>query len=222
VATSGTIAFQLDVLDIIEEAYERAGLEARSGYDFRTARRSLDLLADEWSNRGLNLWTVAQGSVTLVAGTATYTLPSDTIDLIETQLRVVSGTTTTDYALNRVSVSDYASLSNKASAGRPLQVLVSRTATPTITLWPVPTAADTLIYWRMRRMQDTGTASSTPDIPGRFRPALIAGLAYQIAMKRPEVTDRVPMLQAEYERQFGLASDEDRDRASVFLVPFLR
>lgn len=221
-ATSGTTSFDLDILEIIEEAFERAGLEARSGGDYRTARRSLDLLADEWANRGLNLWTVSQGTIPLVVGTATYALPTDTIDLIETQLRAVSGTTTTDYALNRVSVSDYAGVSNKATTGRPQQILVSRTATPTVTLWPVPTVADTLVYWRLRRLQDTGTAASTPDIPFRFRPALISGLAYQIAMKRPEVTDRVPMLQAEYERQFGLASDEDRDRASLYLMPYLR
>lgn len=221
-ATSGTTTFDLDVLDIIEEAYERAGLEARSGYDFRTARRSLDLLGDEWSNRGLNLWTVAQGSIPLVPGTATYSLPTDTIDLIETHLRSVSGGTSTDATLTRVSVSDYASISIKAATGRPMQVLVQRTATPSITLWPVPIAADTLVYWRMRRMQDTGGGGNTLDLPGRFRPAIIAGLAYQIAMKRPEVTDRVPMLQAEYERQFGLAADEDRDRASLWLVPFIR
>lgn len=220
--SSGTTAFDLDVLDIIEEAYERAGLEARSGYDFRTARRSLDLLGDEWSNRGLNLWTVAQGSIPLVPGTATYSLPTDTIDLIETHLRSVSGGTSTDATLFRISVSDYASIPAKASTGRPIQVLVQRTATPSITLWPVPTVADTLVYWRMRRMQDTGGGSNTLDLPGRFRPAIIAGLAYQIAMKRPEVTDRVPMLQAEYERQFGLAADEDRDRASLWLVPFIQ
>lgn len=221
-ASSGTTAFQLDILDIIEEAFERAGLEARSGGDFRTARRSLDLLADEWSNRGLNLWTVSQGTLPLVAGTATYALPVDTIDLIETHLRVTTNGVSTDSQLQRVSVSDYAALSGKATAGRPQQVFVARTATPTVTLYPVPIASDTLVYWRLRRMQDSGSASNTPDIPGRFRPALIAGLAYQIAMKRPEVTDRVPMLQSEYERQFGLAADEDRDRASLWLVPYIR
>jgi hypothetical protein len=219
--TSGTIAFDLDVLDIIEEAFERAGLEARSGGDFRTARRSLDLIGDEWSNRGLNLWTVSQGTVSLVAGTATYALPVDTIDLIETYLRVTANSVSTDTFLSRVSVSDYAAVSNKALSGTPTQVFVARTATPSVTLWPVPEDADTLVYWRLRRMQDIGSAASTPDIPSRFRPALIAALAYQIAMKRPEVTDRVPMLQAEYERQFGLAADEDRDRASLWLVPWL-
>jgi hypothetical protein len=220
-ATSGTTGFDLDILDIIEEAFERAGLEARSGGDFRTARRSLDLIADEWSNRGLNLWTVAQGTLSLVAGTATYSLPSDTIDLIETQLRTTQNNVSTDAFLSRVSVSDYAALPNKAQSGTPTQVFVARTATPSVTLWPVPSASGTLVYWRLRRMQDTGSAASTPDIPSRFRPALIAALAFHISMKRPEVTDRVPMLQAEYERQFGLASDEDRDRASLWLVPYL-
>ncbi len=221
-ATSGTATFNLDVVDVIEEAFERCGLEARSGNDYRTARRSLNLLSNEWANRGLNLWTVDSGTIALVAGQATYTLPADTLDLIEHSVRYVSGGVTTDQTLSRVSVSDYAGTTNKATPGRPTQIFIQRTDPPRATLWPVPQSADTLVYYRLRRMQDVSDATQTVDVPSRFLPALIAGLAYQVAMKRPEAMGRVQMLQAEYERQFMLAADEDRDRASFWITPYVR
>ena len=216
---------------MFEEAYERAGSEMRSGYDFRTARRSFNLLTMEWASRGVNLWTVESGSIALVAGTATYNLPVDTIDLIEHVIRQNPGSssTQTDININRISVSTYSTIPNKLSTGRPIQVYINRqsgvqTPTgiqyPTITVWPVPSDNSyTFVYWRLRRIQDAGNGDGTADIPYRFLPALTAGLAYQIAMKRPEAAARIPMLQAEYERQWDLASSEDREKAPLRIVP---
>ena len=222
-ATSGTATFNPDIAEICEEAFERCGLEMRSGYDLRTARRSLNIMSAEWSNRGLNLWTVAEGTLSITAGTATYTLPSDTIDLLEHVIRTGSGSTQSDQSLTRISGSTYATLTSKNSEGKPVQVYVDRQATPTVTLWPVPDSAATytLVYWRIRRIEDVGTAASnTYDAPSRFIPPLVAGLAYQIALKRPEVDiNRVALLKAAYEEQFTLAADEDRSKASVQFVP---
>ncbi len=219
--TSGTAAFNLDVADLIEEAYERAGLEARTGYDYRTARRSLNIMAAEWSNRGLNLWTVDQGAQVLTPGTATYTLPADTIDVIETMCRITSNGQNTDYSVDRIGVGDYASLPNKATQGRPVQIYVERLLVPRFTLWPVPDSAYTLLYWRMRRIQDAGSATNTIDVPVRFVPCLAAGLAYHIAMKRPEAMGRLQFLKAEYEQQFQLAAEEDRGRESTRFIPWI-
>ena len=195
----------------------------RSGYDLRTARRSLNIMSAEWSNRGLNLWTVAEGTVSITAGTATYTLPSDTIDLLEHVIRTGSGSTQSDQSLTRISGSTYATLTSKNSEGKPVQIYVDRQATPTVTFWPVPDSASTytLVYWRIRRIEDVGAAASnTYDAPSRFIPPLVAGLAYQIALKRPEVDlNRVALLKAAYEEQFTLAADEDRSKASVQFVP---
>jgi hypothetical protein len=229
--TSGTSSFDLQISDLFEEAYERAGSELRSGYDFRTARRSFNLLTSEWANRGINLWTVESGSIALVAGTATYNLPVDTIDLIEHVIRQNPGnaSTQTDINISRISVSTYSTIPNKLNTGRPIQVYINRqsgiaTPTgiqyPTITVWPVPSDNSyTFVYWRLRRLQDAGNGDGTADIPYRFLPALTAGLAYQIAMKIPEAAPRLPMLQAEYERQWDLASSEDREKAPIRLVP---
>jgi hypothetical protein len=229
--TSGTSSFDLQISDLFEEAYERAGSELRSGYDFRTARRSFNLLTSEWANRGINLWTVESGSIALVAGTATYNLPVDTIDLIEHVIRQNPGNTSTqtDISISRISVSTYSTIPNKLNTGRPIQVYINRQSGiatpagiqyPTITVWPVPPDNTyTFVYWRLRRLQDAGNGDGTADIPYRFLPALTAGLAYQIAMKIPEAAPRLPMLQAEYERQWTLASEEDREKAPVRFVP---
>jgi hypothetical protein len=229
--TSGTSSFDLQLTDLFEEAFDRAGSEMRSGYDFRTARRSFNLLTTEWANRGVNLWTVESGTIPLVAGTATYNLPVDTIDLIEHVVRQNPGNTSTqtDINISRISVSTYSTIPNKLSTGRPIQVYINRqsgatTPTgvqyPTITVWPVPSDNSyTFVYWRLRRLQDAGNGDNTADIPYRFLPALTAGLAYQIAMKLPESAQRIPMLQAEYERQWALASEEDREKAPVRFVP---
>lgn len=220
-ATSGTATFNLDLVELVEEAFERAGGEVRSGYDLRTARRSLNLLLADWANRGLNLWTFEEGSVALVAGTATYALPVDTVDIIEHVLRTGSGASQSDMTMTRTSVSTYAAIPNKLATGRPLQILVTRTATPTVTVWPVPDGGGpyTLRYWRLRRLQDAGTGVQTQDVPFRFLPALVAGLSYHVALKVPGGIDRLPVLEAQYREAFQTAMDEDRERASVRLVP---
>ena len=219
--TSGTSAWNLDVADLIEEAYERAGLEARTGYDFRTARRSLNIISAEWSNRGLNLWTVQENSLVLTPGVKTYQLSNDTIDIIETIIRTTTSGSPLDYTVSRIGVGDYATLPNKNTTGRPLQIYVDRQIQPTITLWPVPDLPYTVIYWTMRRIQDATTATDVMDMPVRFVPALIAGLAFHIAMKRPEAMQRVPMLKQEYMEQFQLAADEDRGREPARFVPWM-
>tara|TARA_B100000424_G_C22898162_1_gene477732 strand:- start:331 stop:1035 length:705 start_codon:yes stop_codon:yes gene_type:complete len=230
-ATSGTTAFNMDFTEIAEEAWERAGREMRSGYDLRTARRSMNLLTIEWQNRGINMWTIDEGTVNLVAGTATYDLPADTIDLLEHVIRTGSGSVSTqaDLTVSRISVSTYATIPNKLSQGRPIQIYIDRARdNPKATLWPVPDkgTADSptyiLKYYRMRRIQDAGSGVQTSDVNFRFLPCLVAGLAYYVAMKDPELATRVPMLQTEYERQFDLAAKEDREKASINLVPLIR
>ena len=222
-ATSGTATFNPEIVEIVEEAYERCGLELRSGYDLKTARRSLDIMAAEWSNKGINLWTVESGTLALTAGTATYTLPADTIDLLETVIRTGSGSNQQDLSINRISVSTYATIPNKNNQGRPIQIYVDRQATPKVSVWPTPdsSATYTLAYWRLRRIEDAGRAgSNTYDVPSRFIPCLVAGLAYHIATKRPEVgLDRVTFLKAAYDEQFTLAADEDRDKSSIQFAP---
>ncbi len=222
-ATSGTATFNPEIVEIVEEAYERCGLELRSGYDLKTARRSLDIMAAEWSNKGINLWTVESGTLSLTTGTATYTLPADTIDLLETVIRTGSGSNQQDLSINRISVSTYATIPNKNNQGRPIQIYVDRQATPKVSVWPTPdsSATYTLAYWRLRRIEDAGRAgSNTYDVPSRFIPCLVAGLAYHIATKRPEVgLDRVTFLKAAYDEQFTLAADEDRDKSSIQFAP---
>jgi hypothetical protein len=214
-----------DLPELFEEAYERAGLEMRSGYDLKTARRSLNLMTLEWQNRGLNLFTIDSGTLAITAGTATYTMPSDTIDLLEHQVRTGTGTNQTDTALERISVSTYAQQTNKNTQGRPTQIYVQRLPTETkVTLWPVPDATTpyTLVYYRLKGIVglSSGIGSSTSSVPPRFVPALVSGLAYYIAMKKPEAANRVTALKQEYEFQFNLASGEDEERASVRFVPF--
>ena len=214
-----------DLPDIFEEAFERAGLEMRSGYDLKTARRSLNLMTLEWQNRGLNLFTIDSGTLAIIAGTATYTMPSDTIDLLEHQLRTGTGVNQTDTALERISVSTYAQQTNKNTQGRPTQIFVQRLPTETkITLWPVPdlTTPYTLLFFRLKGIDglSSGVGSSVSSVPPRFVPALVAGLAYYVAMKKPEAAQRVASLKQEYEFQFSLAAGEDEDRSSVRFVPF--
>ena len=214
-----------DLPDIFEEAFERAGLEMRSGYDLKTARRSLNLMTLEWQNRGLNLFTIDSGTLAIIAGTATYTMPSDTIDLLEHQLRTGTGVNQTDTALERISVSTYAQQTNKNTQGRPTQIFVQRLPTETkITLWPVPdlTTPYTLLYFRLKGIDglSAGVGSSITTVPPRFVPALVSGLAYYIAMKKPESAALVPSLKQEYEFQFSLAAGEDEERSSVRFVPF--
>jgi hypothetical protein len=213
-----------DLPEIFEEAYERAGLQMRTGYDLKTARRSLNLLTLEWQNRGLNLWTIEPGTIALYSGTSTYTLPSDTIDVIELSLRTGSGTNQIDSNVERISVSTYSQQTNKNTQGRPTQAFVRRLATETtVTLWPVPdsTQSYTLAYYRLRGIESISSGvTGTADVPPRFVPCLVAGMAYYIAMKRPEVSDRVAPLKQEYEFQFQLAAGEDQESASLRFIPF--
>lgn len=302
-STTGTSTFNLDINDLIEEAFERCGQELRTGYDFRTARRSLNLLTIEWANRGINLWTIEQGQLPLYSNQAIYSLPVDTIDLLDHVVRTGTGTNQIDISINRISESTYSTIPNKNATGRPIQVWINRqsgesnttTATltstigstdttiavtgasslpsagfikldnetigysaisgnnllycgrgqngttaashtagasvtlqnlPNINIWPVPNqgavgnAYYTLVYWRMRRMQDAGTGTKTQDIPFRFIECMVAGLAYKMAMKLPNMDPgRMAVLKAEYDQQWQLASDEDRDKASLRFVP---
>lgn len=300
--TTGTTSFNLDVNDLIEEAFERCGKELRTGYDFRTARRSLNLLTIEWANRGINLWTIEQGQIPMVTGQATYPLPVDTIDLMDTVVRTNNGVQSNqiDINISRISESTYMTLPNKLAQGRPIQVWINRqsgqenlstallaantsstattitlsttsglasagfikidsetisypnvsgnqlincargqngtTATahtanatvtvqnlPSINVWPTPNAPGsqyTFIYYRMRRIQDAGSGVYVQDIPFRFIPCMVAGLAYQLSTKLPEVDmNRIPMLKADYEQQFQLAAEEDREKAPIRFVP---
>jgi hypothetical protein len=305
--TTGLSTFNLDLNDLIEEAYERAGLQVRSGYDFRTARRSLNLLTIEWANRGINLWTIEEGVIPLVTGQAVYPIPADTIDLLDHVIRQNNGTASTqsDINISRISESTYSTIPNKLTNGRPIQVWINRQTAntnsvasttvaasgntpsvaitdttinvgstanlpstgfvlidsetigytnvtanqllncvrgqngttaathatgasvtvqnlPCINIWPTPNAGGdyTFVYWRLRRMQDAGNGVNIEDIPFRFVPCMVAGLAYYIAMKKPEVMpDRVMGLKADYEQQWLLASQEDREKAADRFVP---
>ena len=299
--TSSTTAFNLDLNDLIEEAFERCGLELRSGYDFKTARRSLNLLTVEWANRGINLWTVEQGQITMNTGQATYALPNNTIDLLDQTIRQNNGTTNQiDINISRISEPTYMTIPNKLTQGRPIQVWINRQSgqtntiasttlngaidaddttitlvstvglatsgfikvdnetivysnisgnqllncsrgqantvaashltgasvfaqnLPSINVWPTPNAGGgyVFVYYRLRRMQDAGNGVTEQDIPFRFVPCMVAGLAYYISMKKPEVApERIAMLKADYEQQFQLASEEDREKAPIRFVP---
>lgn len=223
-ATSGTATFNLELTDLVEEAFERCGAELRTGYDLKTARRSLNLLFADWANRGLNMFTFEQGSIPMIAGTATYSLPADTVDLLEHQIRTGAGDVATqaDISMSRISVSTYATIPNKLSTGRPLQIFIERlTTTPRVTVWPVPDAATTytLVYWRLRRIQDAAGGATTMDVPFRFITAMTAGLAYYLALKIPGGMERLEVLKMQYDEAWDLASAEDREKAPVRFVP---
>ena len=220
---STTAAFDMEFTEVAEEAWERAGREMRSGYDLRTARRSMNLMTIEWQNRGINMWTIDEGTISLVKGTSEYPLPADTIDLLEHVIRTNNGNVSTqsDLTISRVSVSTYASIPSKLTEGRPIQVWVERlAAAPSINLWPVPDRNDYIFkYYRMRRIEDAGSGAQTADMNFRFYPCLVAGLAYHIAMKIPEFVSRLPMLKAVYDEQFEMAAGEDREKASITFAP---
>ena len=218
-ATSGTTSFNLDFDDIIEEAYERCGLESRTGYDLRTARRSLNIMFLEWANRGLNLWTIEQRSLALVAGTAQYNLPDDTVNILSAVIRTGSGANQQDITLDRVSQNEYLHVPDKLSQSRPSQFYLQRTATPVLFIYPAPdaTATYTVQYYTVRRIQDVGSLTNTSDVVFRFLPALVAGLSYHLALKK--APDRVVVLKQLYEEEFARAAMEDRDTASVYLTP---
>ncbi len=221
--TSGTASIEYDVNEILEEAWERATevLDLRVGYQLKTARRSLNLLLMDLANKGINLFTVQEGTIPLLTGTDTYNLPADTVDLIEYVLRTTD-TTQRDFSLSRISVSTYAGLSNKQTQGRPNQIYIDRQITPTVTLYPVPqNDSYTLVYWRLRRIQDAATGTNTMDMPFRFIPALVSGVAYYLAMKVPGGQARVPLLKAAYNEALQDAMDEDRDKSSWHVTPYV-
>jgi hypothetical protein len=238
--TTSTTDFNPTLNDIVEEAFERCGRELRSGYDFRTARRSLNLLITEWANRGINLWTIEQGSINLVQGQTTYDLPSDTVDLLEHVIRTNAGqiSNQTDLTITRISVSTYATIPNKLTQGRPIQVWINRQsgqttdllgatpAYPQINVWPAPDQGPVgnpyyvFYYWRLKRIYDAGNGVNVPGIPFRFQNCLVAGLAYMLGMKLPEVSlDRISLLKAQYDEAWELAAGEDREKAADRFVP---
>ena len=214
---SGSKDFELDVADYIEEAFERCGLEARTGYDLKTAKRSLNLLFADWANRGLNQWTIKQRSFTVTNGDGETGLGADVIDILSLVVRR-SGT---DYALSRISRDEYLSIPTKTTTGRPTQFFVDRQINPNLKMWPLPdNNTDVVIYDALTRMDDADTYVNTVDMPFRFYPCLAAGLAYYIAMKR--APERLQILKPIYEEEMNRAMDEDRDRASFRVSPDLR
>jgi hypothetical protein len=213
-ALSGTSDFELDVAEYIEEAFERCGLEVRTGYDLKTAKRSLNLMLAEWANRGLNQWTIKQRSQAVTQGTGNYLIDADVIDV----LSVVVRRDNTDYALDRYSREEFLTIPNKTTQGRPSQFFLDRQITPNLQLWPVPeNNTDIVFYDALTRMQDADTFINSSDMPFRFYPCLAAGLAYYIAIKR--APQRIQILKAAYEEEFERAMTEDRDRASFNVVP---
>jgi hypothetical protein len=214
---SGSTNFELDVADYVEEAFERCGLEVRTGYDLKTAKRSMNLLFADWANRGLNQWTIEQRSFTVTSNDGDYTLGADVIDILSLVVRR-SGT---DYAISRISRDEYLNIPTKTTQGRPTQYFVDRQITPVLKIWPLPdNSTDTILYDALTRVDDAGNYTNTIGIPFRFYPALAAGLAYYIGIKR--APDRVQMLKSLYEEELGRAMEEDRDRASFRIAPDLR
>lgn len=228
--TSGTSTVDLNLTEIVEEAYERCGKEISSGYELRTARRSLNLLMMEWANNGINMWTVDSSTISMAASTSAYNLPVDTVDVIDMVIRSGTGTSQVDYNISRISQPTYTSITNKNATGRPTQVWIDRQSGvtdptdgiryPQINVWPVPTDNTyTFVYWRLRRIQDFATGTNTSDVPYRFIPALIAGLAYRLAQKIPEAAVRLEQLKADYNETFQMAKDEDREKATYRIPP---
>lgn len=215
-ATSNSRDFDLDVAELVEEAYERCGLQVKTGYDAKTARRSLNLMFADWANRGINLWTVQLGTQALTAGTTEYTLTADVVDLLE----VVVRRDNTDFQVQRISRSDYQNLPNKTTSGRPSSIYVDKQIIPKINLWPAPeNSTDVLRYYFIQRIQDADAAINNMDAPFRFLPCMAAGLAYYLAVKK--APDRIQLLKSIYEEEFQRASDMDQDRVPTRLTPSL-
>lgn len=221
-ATSGSNAFTLDLVSLIEEAWERAtGDELRSGYELRTARRSLNLLFLEWQNRGLHWWTLVSNTTTLAAGAASFALDDTTIDVLDMVLRKDAGATAqNDRMLTRMSINSYDRITNKLSTGEPTRYYVSRKDTGQLVyVWPVPTVETTLVYWAISPVQDAAEGGQTQNVPVRYLPALVAGLAFYIAQKVPEAAPRLSFLKQFYEEQFAYAEEQEREKASWRIVP---
>ena len=214
--TSNSTNFELDVADYIEEAFERCGLELRTGYDLQTAKRSLNIMLAEWANRGLNQWTIEQRTQALTADDSDYSLGTDVIDI----LSAVVHRGTTDFSMSRISRDAYLSTPSKTTTGRPTQFFLDRQITPNLKIWPTPeNSTDTIVYDALTRIQDADSAINTMEIPFRFYPCLTAGLAYYISMKK--APDRIQLLKSVYEEEFERAMGEDRDRSSFTVTPQL-
>jgi len=226
-ATSGTNAFNLDIGDILEEAYDLCGLELRTGYDYRGAKRALNLVFLEWQNKGLNLWTVEQGSATLTAGTSSYTIDASALDVVDAFIRTNAGNTSSqfDQRLNRISRTEYNHQSNKLTQSKPTQFYVDKdNDSVKIVLWSTPDSQETytLIYDYVKKIEDVGiVASNEADVPTRYLPCLTYALAYNIACKSPEAQQRVPMIRQRYMELWEEVSEADREKASIRFVPDL-
>ena len=214
--TSSSTDFELAVDDYIEEAYERCGLEIRTGYDLKTAKRSLNLMLAEWANRGLNQWTIVQRTQALTADDVDYSLGTDVIDI----LSVVVRRSGTDFNMSRISRDTYLSIPTKTTTGRPTQYFLDRQITPNLKIWPAPeNSTDVIHYDALTRIQDADTMQNTLEVPFRFYPCLAAGLAYYISLKR--APERIQLLKNVYEEEFDRAMAEDRDRSSFTIAPSL-
>ena len=220
-ATSGTNTFDLDVDQLIEEAFERCGINSRSGYDLKSARRSLNIMLAEWANRGLNQWTIEQTTQALTEGTSSYSLNSNVIDILDMVVRRTVNSVDTDISMSRLSRSEYINIPNKTTKSRPSQFFLDKLTTPAIKIWPAPeNSTDILVFNKIVRMDDADKATNTMDMPFRFYPCFAAGLAYYISMKRSP--ERSAVLKQAYEEEFQRAMSQDEDRASFRIRPYLR
>jgi hypothetical protein len=225
-ALSGSKNFELDVAEYVEEAFERCGVELRTGYDLKTARRSLNLMLAEWANRGLNQWTITEKTVAMVKDTSTYNIDSTNatapIDVLDVFIRETINSENTDLPMTRLSRAEYSHITNKSSTGKPNQFFVNKQTTPTISVWPAPDKSSTYtIYMNvLTRMDDADAGANTLDLPFRFYPCLAAGLAYYISLKK--APERTSMLKAVYEEEFERAMSQDEDRGSFKVSPDLR
>ena len=220
-ALSGSTNFEPNVAEFVEEAFERCGLELRTGYDLKPARRSINLMLAEWANRGLNQWTIEQATQTVTEGTTDYSLNANIIDILDVVLRRTINQTQTDISMNRVSRSEYINIPNKTTKARPSQFFFDKLSTPTLKIWPAPeNSTDILVFNKIVRMDDADKATNTMDMPFRFFPCFAAGLAYYISLKR--APERTAQLKAIYEEEFRRAADQDEDRASFNIRPSIR
>jgi hypothetical protein len=220
-AVSGSTDFELDVSDYIEEAFERCGLEVKTGYDLKTAKRSMNLLFADWANRGLNQWTIVQRTQAVTQGTSDYTLGADVIDVLSMVVRQGSGTDQRDISMSRISRDDYLNVPDKNTQARPTQFFIDRQITPVMKVWPAPNnSSDVIVYDCLTRIDDADTAVNTIDVPFRFYPCLAAGLAYYLSVKR--APERTQLLKSMYEEEFDRALSEDRDRSSFNIAPSLQ
>lgn len=216
-ATSGSTSFNLNIDEIIDEGYERCGLRPMAGYDLKTARRSLNIMLAEWSNRGINLWTVELRTQTLTADTTSYTLGTDVIDVLEAVV-FTENNTSTDIEVDRISRAEYLNISNKSTEGTPVQFFVERNSSaPVLYLYPTPDGAHSFKYYALTKMQDAGSYTNELEVPTRFLPCLVSGLAYYLSVKKSP--ERTPLLKQIYDEEWQRASEEDRPRSSFYAVP---